>query len=114
VAWFECHFKLIADRFEAVALLLLVPHALVRFNLMGLLAMELFAVGAHILLWLVIFFLLLFPAAASRLGALGFLALACMWLAFVLGQVAVGAYPVCQFGVHRVGVLTHHCLEVGH
>jgi hypothetical protein len=51
---------------------------------MGLLAMELFAVRARIVLWLIIFFLLLFPAATSQLGALGFLALACAWLAFVL------------------------------
>jgi hypothetical protein len=85
VAWFECHFKLVADRFEAVALVLLVPHALVWFNSMGLLAMELFAVGAHILLWLIIFFFLLFPSATLQLGALGFLALACTCLAFVLG-----------------------------
>ncbi len=63
MAWFECHFKLIADRFEAVDFVLLVPHALVQFNSMGLLAMEPFAVGARILLWLVIFFFLLFPAA---------------------------------------------------
>jgi hypothetical protein len=48
VAWFECHLKLVAGRFEAVALVLLVPHALVWFD--SLLAMELFAVGAHILL----------------------------------------------------------------
>ncbi len=51
---------------------------------MGLLAMELFAVGARIFLWLVIFFLLLIPAAILQLGALGFLALACAWLAFIL------------------------------
>jgi hypothetical protein len=95
VAWFECHFKLVADRFEAVALVLLVPHAPARFNSMWLLGMELFAVGAHILLWLIIFFLLLFPAATLQLGALGFLALACAWLAFVLGRVAVKAYAVC-------------------
>ncbi len=76
---------------------------------MGLLAMELFAVlGARIFLWFVIYVLLLFSAAALRLGALGFLALACAWLAFFLGQVAVGAYAVHQFGVHGVGVLTHH------
>jgi hypothetical protein len=62
---------------------------------MRLLAIELFAMGARILLWLVIFFLLLCPAATWLLGALGFLALACAWLAFVLRQVAVGAYAVC-------------------
>ncbi len=49
MAWFECHFKLVADQFEAVAIVLLVPHALFRFDLMGFLAMELLAVGACIL-----------------------------------------------------------------
>jgi hypothetical protein len=81
---------------------------------MGLLAMELLAVGAHIVLWLIVLVLLLFSTATLRLGALGFLALVWVWLAFFLGQVAVGAYVVCQFGVHRVGVLTHHGLEVGY
>ncbi len=113
MAWFECHFKLVADCFEVVALLLLVPHVLVQFNLMGLLVMELLAVGAGILLWLVVLALLLFIAANSRLGALGFLVLTCARLAFFLGCVAVGAYAVCRFGVHGVGVLAHHRLEVG-
>ncbi len=49
MAWFECHIELVADQFEAVALVLFVPHALVRFNLMGLLVIELLAVGARIL-----------------------------------------------------------------
>ncbi len=62
MAWFECHFKLATDQFEAVALVLLVPHALVWFDSMGLLAMELLAVGACILLWLVVLVLLLFSA----------------------------------------------------
>jgi hypothetical protein len=84
MAWFECHFNLVAYRFEAVALVLLVPHALVQFESIGLLVMTLFAVGASILLWLVIFFLLLFPATTSQLGALGFPALVCAWLAFIL------------------------------
>ncbi len=52
---------------------------------MGLLAMKLLAVGARILLWLVVVVLLLFPAVTLQLGALGFLALVCAWLAFVLG-----------------------------
>ncbi len=69
---------------------------------MGLLAMELLAVGTRILLWLVIFVLLLFSAATARLGALGFLALAWAWLAFFLRQVAVGAYTARRFGVHGV------------
>ncbi len=113
MVWFECHFELVADQFEALFLVLLVPHALVRFDLMGLLAMELLAVGARILLCLIVLVLLLLSPATSRLGALGFLALACMWLAFFFGQVPVGAYAVSQFGVRRVGVLTHHRFEVG-
>jgi hypothetical protein len=113
VAWFECHLELIADQFEVVALVLLVPHALVRFDLMGLLVMELLAVGARILLWVVLLVLLLFSVAILRLGALGFLVLACAWLAFFLRQVAVGAYAVRQFVVCGIGVLAHHCLEVG-
>jgi hypothetical protein len=113
VAWLECDFEFFADRFEAVALVLLVPHAFVRFDLMGLLAMELLAVGTGILLWLVVFVLLLFFAATARLGALGFLALACAWLVFFLRRVTVGAYAIRQFGVRGVSVLTHHCLEVG-
>ncbi len=80
---------------------------------MGLLVMELLAVGAHILLWLIVLVLPLFFAATTQLGALEFLALACAWLAFFLRQVAVGAYAVRRFSVHKVGVLTHHCLEVG-
>ncbi len=91
MAWLECHFKFVADQFKAVALVLFVPHAFARFNLMGLLAMELLAVGTRILLWLVVFVLLLFSAATARLGALGFLALASAWLAFFLRQVAVRA-----------------------
>jgi hypothetical protein len=95
-----------------VALVLFVPHALVRFDSMGLLAMELLAVGASILLWLVILVLLLFTAATLQLGALGFLAPTCALLAFFLGQVAVGAYAVCRFGLRGVSVLIHHQLGV--
>ncbi len=47
------------------------------------------------------------------LGALEFLALACTWLAFFLRWVTVGAYAVHRCSVRGVGVLTHHCLEVG-
>ncbi len=70
--WLELYFKLIADRLEAVSLILLVPHTLVRFNAMGLPAVVFLAVGACVLLWLVVLVLcfLLFPA---RLGLLGFL-----------------------------------------
>ncbi len=94
MAWFECHFELDEDRFEVVALVLLVPHALVQFDSMGLHAMKFLAVGARILLWLIVLVLLLFFAATLQLGALVFLALGCVWLAFFLGQVAVGAYAV--------------------
>ncbi len=80
---------------------------------MGLLAMELLAVGAGILLWLIVLVLLLFSVAALRLGASGFLAPGCAWLAFFLRRVAVGAYTVCRFCVRGVSVLTHHYLEVG-
>ncbi len=65
MAWHECHFEFVAVQTEAVALVLLVPHAFVRFDSMGLLAMELLAVEACILLWLVIFVLLLFSAATA-------------------------------------------------
>ncbi len=99
MGWFECHFKLVPDQFEAVALVLLVPHALVWFDLMGLLAMKLLAVGACILLWLVVLALLLFSTAALQLEMLGFLALACVWLVFFSGQVADRTHDICQFGV---------------
>ncbi len=86
MAWFECHVELVADQFEAVALVLLVPHALVWFNLMGLLAMELLAVGARILFWFITLSCpILFSAAALQLGALGFLAFMCTLLAFFFG-----------------------------
>jgi hypothetical protein len=66
---------------------------------MGLLVMELPAVGARILLWLVILVLLLFSAAALQLGTLGFLALTCTWLVFIFEQVAVGTHALRRFGV---------------
>ncbi len=47
--------------------------------------MELLAVGAHILLWLIVLVLRLFATATLQLGALGFLALVCALLAFFLG-----------------------------
>ncbi len=85
MVWLERHFELVTDQFEAVALEFLVPHALVRFDSMRLLAMELLAVGAHILLWLMVLVLLLFYASATCLGTLGFLAIMSMWLAFFFG-----------------------------
>jgi hypothetical protein len=75
--------------------------------------MELLAVEARILFWLVVLVLLLFTAATSRLGALGLFALVCTWLAFFLRRVVARAYAMCQFGARGVGVLTHHRLEVG-
>ncbi len=74
-AWLEIYLELIADRFEAVSLIFLVTHAFVRLDTMGLLAVVFLAMGACVLLWLVILGLLflLFPA---RLGLLGFLVLA--------------------------------------
>ncbi len=52
---------------------------------MGLLVMELLAVGARILLWLIVLVLLLFSAATLQLGKLGYLVLACTWLVFFFG-----------------------------
>jgi hypothetical protein len=66
---------------------------------MGLIAMELLAVGARILLWLVVLVILLFSASAAQLGMMGFLAIASPWLAFFLGQVAVRIHAVRRFGV---------------
>ncbi len=85
MAWFEHHFELITDQFEAVAFVFFVPHALVRFNSMKVLAMELLAVEACMLLWLVDLVLLLFSASAMQLEALGFLAIASAWLVFFFG-----------------------------
>ncbi len=114
MAWFECHFELVTDLIEVVALLFLVPHALFRFDSMRLLVMELLVVGARILLWLVIIVLLLFSASAAQLGMLGVLAVTSTWLAFFFGRVAVGIHAVRQFSVRGVGVPVHHCLEVGY
>ncbi len=75
MAWFERHFKLITDQFEAVSLVFLVPHALVWFDSMGLLAMDFLAVGARILLWLVILVLLLSLSSAAQLVTIRFLAI---------------------------------------
>ena len=80
---------------------------------MGLLAMELLTVGTCVLLWLVALVLLLFSVSAVQLGTLGFLGIPSTWLVFFLGQVAVEIHAIHQFGVHGVGVLTHHRLEVG-
>ena len=73
--WLELHLQLVANRFEAVAFVLLVPHAFLWFGFVGLLAMELLAVWAVILLplfilllcLLLIFLLLLFNNSAPVL-----------------------------------------------
>ncbi len=70
-------------RLEAVSLIFFVPHAFVRLNAMGLLAVVFLAMGAHVLLWLVVLVLLFFPFLAS-LGLLGFLVLTFMRLALLL------------------------------
>ena len=65
MVWLERHFELVTDQFEAVALEFLVPHALVRFDSMRLLEIELLVVGARILLCLIVIVLLLFSASAA-------------------------------------------------
>jgi hypothetical protein len=81
---------------------------------MKLLVMELLAVGACILFWLVVLILLLFSVSAARLGTLGFLAITSTWLVFFFGQVPVRIHAACLFGVRGVSVLSHHCLEAGY
>ncbi len=73
--WLEIYLELIADQLEVVSLIFLIPHAFVRLDAMGFLAVVFLAMGVCFLLWLVILGLLflLFPA---RLGLLGFLVLA--------------------------------------
>ena len=81
--WFESHFELITDQLEVVALILFVPYAFVRFNVMGLLALDFFAVWACVLLWLIILVLVLLLFSV-RLGLFGFLVLAFARLAPLL------------------------------
>ena len=66
-----------------VSLIFFVPHAFVRLDAMGLLAVVFLAMGAHVLLWLVVLVLLFFLFLA-RLGLLGFLVLAFARLALLL------------------------------
>ncbi len=73
--WLDSYFKLIADQLEVVSPIFLVPHAFVRFNVMGLLAVVFLAGGACVLLWLFVL-VLLFLLFFERLGHLGFLVLA--------------------------------------
>ena len=74
-AWLEIYLELIADQLEAVSLIFFVPRAFVRLNTMGLLAVVFLAIGARVLLWLVVLVLLFFLFLAN-LGLLGFLVLA--------------------------------------
>ena len=72
-AWFEIDLKLITDRLEGVSFIFFVPHAFVRLDAMGLLAVVFLAMGVHVLLWLIVLSLLFFLFLARR-GLLGFLA----------------------------------------
>ncbi len=92
-AWFEIDLKLIADRLEAVSLIFIVPHAFVRLDAMGLLAVVFLAMGAHVLLWLIALGLLVFLFLARR-GLLGFLVLSFARLALLLRRAAVGASTI--------------------
>ncbi len=84
-AWLEIYLELTADRLEAVSLIFLVPHAFVRLDAMGLLAVVFLAMGACVLLllWLVVLVLLFFLVLVS-LGLLGFLVLSFARLALLL------------------------------
>ena len=73
-AWFEIDLKLIADRLEAVSLIFFVPHAFVRLDAMGLLAVVFLAMGARVLLWLIVLSLLFFFFSRA-MAFLGFLCL---------------------------------------
>ena len=92
-AWVEIDLKLIADRLEAVSLIFFVPHAFVRLDATGLLAVVFLAMGARVLLWLIVLGLLFFLFFARR-GLLGFLVLAFARLALLLRRAAVGASTV--------------------
>ncbi len=92
-AWFEIDLKLIADQLEAVSLIFFVPHAFVRLDAMGFLAVVFLAVGARVFLWLIVLGLLFFLFLARR-GLLGFLVLTFVRLALLLRRAAVGASAV--------------------
>ncbi len=68
-----------------VALVFLVPHAFVRLDAMGLLAVVFLAMGACVLLWLLVVLVLLFLLFVTRLGLLGFLVRPVACLARLLG-----------------------------
>ena len=73
--------------------LLFVPHAFVRLDVMGLLAVIFLAMWARVLLWLIVLGLLFLLFLACR-GLLGFLELAFARLALLLRRAAVGASTV--------------------
>ncbi len=92
-AWFEIDLKLIADCLEAVYFIFYVPHAFFGLDAMGLLAVVFLAMGARVLLWLIVLGLLLFLFLA-RCGLLGFLVLAFARLALLLRRATVGGSTV--------------------
>ena len=51
VAWLESHLKLVADGFEAVSFVFLLPHTFVQVNAMGLPAVICFCSGGRCSLW---------------------------------------------------------------
>ncbi len=71
-AWFEIDLKLIADQLEAVSFVFYVPHAFVGLDAMGLLAVVFLAMGARVLLWLIVLGLLFFFFSRA-VAFLGFL-----------------------------------------
>ena len=91
-AWLEINFELIADRLDAVSLIFLVSRAFVRLDAMGLLVVVFLAMGARVLLWLIVLVLLFFLFLAS-LGLLGFLVLAFARLAPLLRRATVCHRP---------------------
>jgi hypothetical protein len=92
-AWPEIYLELIAYQLEVVSFVFFVPHAFVRLNAMGLLAVVLLAMGARVLLWLVVLVLLFFLFLA-RLGLLGFFVLAYARLALLLRRAPVRASTI--------------------
>ena len=106
-AWFEIDLKLIADRLETVSFVFFVPHAFVRIDAMGFLALVFLAMWARVLLWLIVLGLL-FLLFLARRGLLGFLVLAFARLALLLAQAADGASAIRGFGVFRFSVAVHH------
>ncbi len=85
--------KLIADRLETVSLIIFVPHAFVRLDVVGLLAVVFLAMWARVLLWLIVLGLL-FLLCLSCHGLLGFLVLAFARLALLLRRATVGAITI--------------------